>query len=537
MSSVAERPLRILTSPHGLRRAVAQRDAALDPDLLAPILGEYAWHSVTRDPTIQPMSEAHARELRTIIDRHLPARSLSILEVGAYAHYTGDLLARDGHDVVLLDIAASTLRLGAREAAAAGLDATLARRVAADFHALPFEDGAFDLVFIASALHHTWRWEVVFDELARVTDGGGVLVFLNEPTARQLCTYGFRCNRPGEATELESELSRLGVLRLVSEPYIGSRPESLFGMVENQEMPLASILERAAGVGEILSIGLDAGSCMTWLEHGLWDERALGAEALTERYTALVAARLDEARAFETPQTRGIGFVLPTVDAVRPLIARAANRLCDPGLAIDAAGRDRALAETFGGALRLEVRRHPAAPRGSSHLTADAQTVEGVEVAYPTAIRELLLEGALPLPDLQGCTIGEVAAAFPPSQWRFERNGDDLAALVLDGTVGTITIPRPAGDDAPALILLRAHLSVGRQAYRVTVGPADGAPGSTFDAHANEGVLLRATVPAGTDAEVRLEPLVPSPEPLDGRLLLSYVVALRLPPELTPVSG
>ena len=37
---------------------------------LAPLLGEFVWHSVTLDPTLSDVSEAHYREVAELLARH-----------------------------------------------------------------------------------------------------------------------------------------------------------------------------------------------------------------------------------------------------------------------------------------------------------------------------------------------------------------------------------------------------------------------------------------------------------------------------------
>jgi ubiquinone/menaquinone biosynthesis C-methylase UbiE len=96
--------------------------------------------------------------------------------------------------------------------------------VAGDFHALPFEADSFDLIYISSAIHHTWKYETVISELQRVLAPGGLLLLLNEPCHRECCFYAFRTNRPANFTKLESALNDLGVIRTFAEPYLGSRP-------------------------------------------------------------------------------------------------------------------------------------------------------------------------------------------------------------------------------------------------------------------------------------------------------------------------
>ena len=73
---------------------VAARSSSdgLDPDL-APILGEFAWHSLTADSRLGEVSEDHYKVVASLLaDTSLGARDLRALEVAAYAHTTGYML-------------------------------------------------------------------------------------------------------------------------------------------------------------------------------------------------------------------------------------------------------------------------------------------------------------------------------------------------------------------------------------------------------------------------------------------------------------
>ena len=137
------------------------------------------------------------------------------------------------------------------------------RRVASDFHELPFPDSAFEVVYIASALHHTEHWESVLDEMIRVTASGGIMILQNEPLNRNFCFYKFRTNRPNQFLPIEEELKHLGILSTVAEPYPGSRPETLFGMIENQKMQLGDVLAKLSSAGEITHLSVDSDICIS----------------------------------------------------------------------------------------------------------------------------------------------------------------------------------------------------------------------------------------------------------------------------------
>jgi ubiquinone/menaquinone biosynthesis C-methylase UbiE len=235
---------------------------------IEPILGEFAWHSITSDPTILDISKAHFESILGELKFNGLLRSgLKILEVGAYAHITGYMLADELEaNVTLADISESTLTSGYSIAMQQEFKNVEVELIACDFHKLPFESNKFDVVYIASALHHTWRYQTVLSELARVTAKGGLLILENEPLRRELCFYEFRTNRPDNFDQKELNFAQHDLLRTIAEPYYGSRAELLFGMTENQEMDLSRIIDTIYSDFNIKKIALNSDICMGELD-------------------------------------------------------------------------------------------------------------------------------------------------------------------------------------------------------------------------------------------------------------------------------
>ena len=230
-------------------------------------LGEVLWHTTTVDESIVRVSREHMRIILKYARRYIQnckSKSVHFLEVASYAHITGYLLSQKyGWDVTLSDISVQTLDIGACKAKLNGIGIDNVRRVAVDFHDLPFPDDAFDIVYIASALHHTHKWQMVLKELQRVTAPKGLLILQNEPCHRLFCFYRFPTNRPGTYRPIEEELKRQGILNTIAEPYPGSRPEALFGMIENQKMELTEILEILRSGGSIEELNINSSACMS----------------------------------------------------------------------------------------------------------------------------------------------------------------------------------------------------------------------------------------------------------------------------------
>lgn len=235
---------------------------------IEPILGELSWHSITVDPTILDISKSHLQSiLGELKCNDILKNDLKILEVGAYAHITGYMLADElKANVTLADISKSALSTGYRIAKQQGYNVKV-ERISCDFHKLPFQSNEFDVVYIASAMHHTWCYEKVLSELGRVTAKNGILILENEPLRRNLCFYEFRTNRPYNFDQKEKSLEQHDLLRTIAEPYYGSRDKSLFGMIENQEMDLINIIRKISSDFNVRKLCLDPTICMGELDH------------------------------------------------------------------------------------------------------------------------------------------------------------------------------------------------------------------------------------------------------------------------------
>lgn len=295
---------------------------------LLPIIGETAWHEVTVDPSIVEVSEEHFKQLSIDLKEYGKLKpKLKILEVAAYSHITGYLLASKlNAKVTLFDVSSATLRLGRDIANERGLPSGDVRRVAGDFHQLPFNDGEFDVVYISSALHHTWRWHYVLAELLRVTQTGGLLILENEPCRRELCFYRFRTNRCDNFTETEAWLDEHGLLRTVAEPYLGSRNEQLFGMTENQEIPLGDLLEQLIKNNELLFLKTTPQICMGTLENSLDD--ALSdkcAKSSLDNFAYLMQKYFDQAREKMMALDKCFNGILPDIENINSMIKKISD--------------------------------------------------------------------------------------------------------------------------------------------------------------------------------------------------------------------
>jgi ubiquinone/menaquinone biosynthesis C-methylase UbiE/ribosomal protein S18 acetylase RimI-like enzyme len=143
----------------------------------------------------------------------LPA-ARTALEVGCGTGVIAGEIARLGPAVTGLDRDAGMLAVARREAPAVQL-------VQGDAHALPFPDGAFDLVLCHYLL--LWLADPVqgVQEMARVVRPGGVVLACAEPD------YGGRVDYPPEMARL-GQLQAESLRRQGADPSIGRRLGELF---------------------------------------------------------------------------------------------------------------------------------------------------------------------------------------------------------------------------------------------------------------------------------------------------------------------
>ena len=112
---------------------------------------------------------------------HEPRRYGRALEIGAGTGYFTLNMVRAGvvDRAVATDISPGMLRKLEATARELELEVETAACEAAD---LPFEDGAFDLVFGHAILHHLPDLDVAFREFRRVLRPGGLVAFCGEPS-------------------------------------------------------------------------------------------------------------------------------------------------------------------------------------------------------------------------------------------------------------------------------------------------------------------------------------------------------------------
>ncbi|MEM7212491.1 MAG: methyltransferase domain-containing protein [Pseudomonadota bacterium] len=456
-----------------------------DTSQIINALGEISWHSSTLDPSIDDVSRVHTEAIKARLPGNVAASDLRFLEVGAYAHYTGDILASEiGLAATVTDISSSTLALGRRHADAKGLNTDLVRRVAADFHDLPFEDASFDFVFIASALHHTLKWETVVRQLLRVTAPGGRLFFMNEPLRRDYCFYKFRTNRLHDFRPVETVLEQHGIIQTVAEPYLGSRPESLFGMVENQKIDINAFLSELRTEGEIVEMTLNSDGTMSDLDRELLEicaDQNACSSLIVDRVSEGVAA----AEAAMTDTDRRLGIGLPSPTEISEMASKISGRLAG----LEQEGADRAIetASVFGAAVQIMVERS-SANRQSDLGTFVWGAQDGVETAFRPGIVTVLSDVADIAPDIQTDAGPEIAAVFPDDDWVLD-DSQPIKFVAMRNASARILLPSDPGDGT-LLVSLRLYGAPIDAPFRIDLCAAGRGTVASFEVLQSESFLL-----------------------------------------------
>lgn len=460
-------------------------------DVYGPQLGELAWHSLHVDSRIAAMSEQHAASILRAADvARSPSGAPRILEVGAYAHYGAHRAAATlGGVSVAHDVSPTSLLVGRQGAREAGIDAepTL---VAGDFHDLPFATGSFDIVFCASSVHHTFRPRRVLREMMRVLRPGGVLQLENEPIGRALCFYGFRGNRTEAFTPFEAELARRGTLLTFASPFPGSRPEAVFGMIENERIPLDMVLGALAEAGDL-----------HWLElrpqRAEFEQRVLSLshdDDLEASLAALLLAEAEAVRPLLTETDRLLGARLPSGDDVwrlSYLMAPELRRLTG----LDGREAEYQTARLFGAGLQATVIKRGSAATSKEMFRRRPEAQGSVLNDLPSLPGVALQLMSRALPAIEAADLPALEAVYPAGEWEPYREDNGLLSMLNLQPSSRIVLPRLASD---AMLLLRFYVVATEAPYRVVLCNAEGSTVASVLVVQSESLLLREIVPAGS---------------------------------------
>ena len=173
------------------------------------------------------------------------------LDVGAGVSQTALLLRNEfGLDGAATDI--SLHALDATEEIASRLGySELPLRICCDVRWLPFQDRSFPVAYCFQTLHHFADPGPILQEVQRVLVPGGYFYFSEEPIRRWLCLNLYRCERLEDLKGFDKWLYDTGLLRYVAEAYIGSKPETTCGIMENESISLSDWDRCLSGFSEV----------------------------------------------------------------------------------------------------------------------------------------------------------------------------------------------------------------------------------------------------------------------------------------------
>lgn len=416
-------------------------------DAYLPLIGEFVWHSLTSDSTIESVGRQHFELVTEAIDRWATNKPSTILEVGAYAHATGYYLQKKyDAEVTLFDLSPATLRLGSEMIDEGGLKVDL---VAGDFHKLPFVDGYFDVVYVFAALHHAADYLQVVKELQRVLTPNGLLFLFQEPIKRDACFYKFRTNRSYKYTNFEKALAEDGLLTTVAEPHPGSRDEILFGMIENQEIPLQVFVDSLTTDCDPLEIAPsykgkigELGLC--WLK---WGNESPSPYVLSQRISDDFRKRLSKLRPALDWVALGLGFSLPDENEIENLSGCIAKSIMALPSDSDSQEYHLQAACLFGGVLKfVGQKRRGATCHGTERINRNKYLAQypvefGIKMTFPETVRSVLNQSKSCIPRLDSSNEAELRDIFPENDWSFELQNNGFFALTLINEIGEINLP------------------------------------------------------------------------------------------------
>ncbi len=408
-------------------------------------LGEMVWHSYAVDEAIPKISREHFESICACIKQlpHLRERKpIRFLEIGAYAHFTGQLLGNEMDiDVTLTDISPKTLLYGQLLAEGDGIKAT-PTLVACDFHRLPFQDYWFDFVYIASSVHHSRTPEVVLAEAVRVLSHDGILYLQNEPCTRLFSFYQFLSNREDQFTAFERRLADKGLLRTLSSPFYGARSESLFGMVENDKIPLSLYLKEVGGECDIVELGHDYKACMGPFDHEIMARRDLDGKQLEQYIRTFMMEEFGSCEALLGDREKCLGFSLPTEKAIDDMSKRVAQAVGHLSAAETPQACERGIANIFGAVLRLVARRKTGPRAGTGErfsrllklrndVWLDSKFEEDTGIRFDETLS----------PEIQSDNKETLSHWFVPGDWEHFRERNGVVSMLNVKNVSRVHVP------------------------------------------------------------------------------------------------
>ena len=250
-------------------------------------------------------------------------------------------------------------------------------------------------------------------------------------------------------------------MQTISSPFFGSRPEQLFGMVENDRIPVGLYLDRFAHWGRTESLTLqpqrfDLDKAITRLSGP--------ASRLEPQIFQQLSAAIEPMRRELAEVDRLLGFSLPFTTQIHALSRHAAYALA----ARERADESRWMADFCGAALKAVIRKHGSAGHKPPSLFSREMIQQGLvwrdHPSHDPALRGL---GEALLPDVFRVTShDQLLPWFPPEDWALFNEQQGVHTMVNHGTRGRVNVGDGLTDTA-AIMVARYYAAIGDAPYRV----------------------------------------------------------------------
>jgi hypothetical protein len=293
-------------------------------------------------------------------------------------------------------------------------------------------------------------------------------------------------------TPFEKKLEELGIIRTIAEPFLGSRPETLFRMVENQSMPLGAILEAVRSACSLLEVTLQPETTMGSFEQEVVSRMRRQGSDSTEWLTKRLNDLIEQARGSLTDIDRGLGFALPTENEIKSLCERTAHAVAAMPSDENSWEFKKALSELFGSPVRLTARKEGRVERKqSAPITRGYPEIDDVVIAMPPDVARLLDPRACLLPEIQSADQDVLRRYFRDSDWTAVASANNIKDLVP--TVREPRIHIPLSQAGTLVVLIRMYVVFSGRPYRVVLC-SDDRELSGFTVFQSESLLLSDTI-------------------------------------------
>lgn len=439
-------------------------------EMYSPQLGEITWHQFTADPRVHSQSVDRFNEINEIIQANniVPNK---IFELCPNDRYTAHLLSdRYGCEAYLLDISKRAMEAGVESAKSLGLKTNFVG-VATDFHKIPFEDESFEFVYVHQSLHHTDFPNLVIKELLRVLKKGGILLIKDEPVRRGNCLHLFPSNRFESLSAYERFLFDHGLLAYLAHPTGGARPESIFGMIENQKISLSTYTEVISEFCEIDKVKYNPDdnewTHATKLDKNIWEMF----KAPTTISQKLISSRLrdafEEARDYYSMDSELMGLRCPEDHEIEDLAARIIKNFSKILPLTNYNERKKAIFEAFGGEVSI------LATKNKSENISNRDGIASISPKYiPNQIvykklvyKNNFIDMENPcLPNLQDSDMEMLSSMFHQDDWSIVMDPGEIRSVVNLNSSPQIFFPLM---HKSSVLLLRYYAVAGTSPYRV----------------------------------------------------------------------